>query len=236
MADAALTQADLDALRAYDTPTICNALEIVAPERRALGYTVKPLVCAYPDLPPIVGYACTATIRSTRPAGLSSAEARAKRIAYYDHVASGPGPRVVVIEDVDSAGVGFGAFWGEVQTTVHKGLGCMGCITNGSVRDIPMAAPGFQMIAGSIAPSHAWVHLVEIGVAVNVHGMTVKPGDIVHADRHGAVVVPAAVARQVPAAADLCARREAVILKAARDPGFTVDVLKKALASADEIH
>lgn len=231
-----LTQADLDALRALDTPTVCNALELVVPERRAIGFTVEPLVCAFPDLPPIVGYARTATIRSTRPAGLSAQDARAKRIAYYEHAASGPGPRIVVIEDVDTAGIGFGAFWGEVQTTVHKGLGCIGCVTNGSVRDIPQAAPGFQMIAGMVAPSHAWVHLVEIGGTVNVHGMTVKPGDLIHADRHGAVVIPIDAARKVPAAAQLCTRREAVILEAARKPGFNVDILKKALASADEIY
>jgi regulator of RNase E activity RraA len=236
MADAPLNQTELDALRSLDTPTVCNALELVAPARRATGFTVQPLVCAYPDLPPIVGYACTATIRSTRPSGQSPDEARKKRIVYYEHVAAGPGPRIVVIEDVDTAGIGFGAFWGEVQTTVHKGLGCIGCITNGSVRDIPQAAPGFQMIAGSIAPSHAWVHLVEIGGTVNVHGMMVKPGDLVHADRHGAVVIPHDVARKVPEAAGLCMRREAVILEAARKPGFNVDILRKALASADEIH
>jgi hypothetical protein len=96
-----------------------------------------------------------------------------------------------VIQDLDGPLVGFGAFWGEVQTTIHKGLGCLGVVTDGCVRDITMMAPGFQVLAGSITPSHAWVHLVDIGGAVNVGGMMVSDGDLIHADRHGAVVIPA---------------------------------------------
>ena len=94
-----------------------------------------------------------------------------------------------MIQDLDDI-VGFGAFWGEVQTNIHKALGCLGTITNGSIRDIPQVAPGFQMLAGSIAPSHAFVHVVDFGTNVNIHGMAVKSGDLIHADRHGAVVVP----------------------------------------------
>ena len=94
-----------------------------------------------------------------------------------------------MIQDLDDI-VGFGAFWGEVQTNIHKALGCLGTITNGSIRDIPQVAPGFQMLAGSIAPSHAFVHVVDFGGNVNIHGMAVKSGDLIHADRHGAVVVP----------------------------------------------
>ena len=94
-----------------------------------------------------------------------------------------------MIQDLDDI-VGFGAFWGEVQTNIHKALGCLGTITNGSIRDIPQVAPGFQMLAGSIAPSHAFVHVVDFGGNVNIHGMAVRSGDLIHADRHGAVVVP----------------------------------------------
>ena len=153
----------LEALGRYDTPTICNAMEIVAPERRLIGYTTKPLVCPFPDLPPMVGYARTVTIRSVLKSGLPAEEAAKRRIEYYEYVGTGFGPRITVIQDIDGADVGYGAFWGEVQSNVHKALGCLGVITDGSIRDIPQWAPGFQALAGSIGPSHAWVHAENFG-------------------------------------------------------------------------
>src|ERR1700732_762830 len=153
----------LEALGRYDTPTICNAMEIIAPERRLMGYTTKPLVCPFPDLPPMVGYARTTTIRSVFASGLSAAEQRKQRIAYYEYVGTGEGPRINVIQDIDGPDLGFGAFWGEVQSSVHKALGCLGVITDGSIRDIPQWAPGFQALAGSIGPSHARGHADRVG-------------------------------------------------------------------------
>ena len=226
----------LETLATFDTPTICNALEIVAPERRATGFTVRPLVCPFPDLPPIVGYAKTATIRSTHVHELSGKPAREQRIAYYEYMASKPTPSICVIQDLDGHEVGFGAFWGEVQSTVHKALGMRGVVTDGCIRDIPQWAPGFQALAGSIAPSHAHVHLAGFGQQVRVHGMLVKSGDLIHADRHGAVVIPENVAAKIPAACDLLARKEAVILDLARAPGFTVSMLREALQKMDDIH
>ncbi len=226
----------LETLKSFDTPTICNALEIVAPERRLTGFTAKPLVCPFPDLPPIVGYARTATIRTVNAPELTGKDARAQRIGYYEYVASKPGPTITVIQDLDGADVGFGAFWGEVQSAVHKGLGCLGVVTDGCIRDIPQWAPGYQALAGSIAPSHAHVHLADFGKEVRVAGMLVRSGDLVHADRHGAVVIPHEVAPKIKAACDLLARKEAIILEIARKPGFTVDQLKVALQKMDEIH
>ncbi|MGH6815349.1 MAG: RraA family protein [Hyphomicrobiaceae bacterium] len=224
-------------LAAYDTPTVCNALEIVDPTRRLTGFTTKPLVCPFPDLPPVVGYARTATIRATHAHELGPKDAQARRIAYYTYVASGgPVPQIVVIQDLDGADIGFGAFWGEVQSTVHKALGCVGVVTDGLIRDIPQWAPGLQVLAGAIGPSHAHVHLAGFGQEVRVAGMTVRSGDLVHADRHGAVVIPSAAAEKVPAACDLLARKEAVILDIARQPGFSVEKLRAALQKQDEIH
>ena len=173
----------LEALARYDTPTICNAMEIVAPERRLIGYTTKPLVCPFPDLPPMVGYARTVTIRSVLKSGLPADEQAKRRIAYYEYVGTGHGPRITVIQDIDGADVGYGAFWGEVQSNVHKALGCLGVITDGSIRDIPQWAPGFQALAGSIGPSHAWVHAESFGGEVRVAGMTVRSDDLIHADQ-----------------------------------------------------
>lgn len=226
----------LEALARYDTPTICNALEVVAPERRLTGFTTKPLVCPFPDLPPMVGYARTATIRATSASPLSAADARAQRVAYYEYCGTGIGPRISVIQDLDGANIGFGAFWGEVNSSVHKALGCLGVVTDGSIRDIPAWAPGFQALAGSIGPSHAYVHLAGFGESVCVAGMTVRSDDLIHADRHGAVVIPANIADKVPDAARLCERREEPILSIARSSSFTVEKLKEALAKSAEIH
>ncbi|MEY9130100.1 regulator of RNase E activity RraA [Bradyrhizobium diazoefficiens] len=131
----------LEALGRYDTPTICNAMEIVAPERRLIGYTTKQLVCPFPDLPPIVGYARTVAIRSVLKSSLPAEEQSKRRIEYYEYVGTGHGPRISVIQDIDGPDVGYGAFWGEVQSNVHKALGCLGVITDGSIRDIPQWAP-----------------------------------------------------------------------------------------------
>ncbi len=226
----------IEALRALDTPTICNALEIVAPERRALGFTTEPLVCARPKLAPIVGLARTATIRAKQPSELDGDALRDLRLGYYEHVAAGPMPAITVIQDLDQPSAGYGAFWGEVNTAVHKGLGCIGCVTDGSIRDLDDLAPGFQLIAGRVGPSHAHVHVVEFGKQVNVAGMIVSAGDIVHADRHGAVVIPASIVAEVPAAAGLLQRREAVILEAARGDGFSIETLRRAWADSADIH
>ena len=227
--------AALAALRAWDTPTICNALEVVVPHRRATGFTVGHLHCLDPALKPIAGYARTATFRSVEPSPLSPDAVKAKRTAYYEYVAAEPGPAVVVIQDLDP-NPGFGAFWGEVNTAVHKGLGALGCVTNGSIRDLDDCAPGFQLLAGKIGPSHAHGHIVDFGGQVNVAGMTVNDGDIVHADRHGAVVIPREAVAKITEAVDLLTRREAVILAAARGDGFDICVLKRAMANSAEIH
>ena len=159
MIDAAL----LEKLKTYDTPTICNALEIVDPARRLTGFTVRPLVCPFPALPPIVGYAKTASIRSTHAHELDAKKAREQRIGYYEYIADKPAPGIMVIQDLDGPDVGLGAFWGEVMSAVHKGLGLLGVVTDGSIRDIDQWAPGFQALAGSIMPSHAHVHLADYG-------------------------------------------------------------------------
>ena len=235
-AAAPLPASVLEALKRYDTPTICNAMEVVAPERRLIGYTTKPLVCPFPDLPPIVGYARTVAIRSVIKSGLSVTEQAARRIAYYEYVGTGFGPRISVIQDIDGADVGYGAFWGEVQSNVHKALGCLGVITDGSIRDIPQWAVGFQALAGSIGPSHAWVHAENFGGEVRVAGMTVKSDDLIHADRHGAIVIPYDLAARLPEACELCGRRETPILEIARAKDFSLEKLKEALKRSAEIH
>lgn len=221
------TQEQFEFLRSIDTPTVCNLLEVVAPERRGFGYTVRHLHCPFPGLPPMVGFAKTVTMRAQDRVPLGEAGYMAKRLDYLDYVVADPQPSIAVIQDIDEI-VGFGAFWGEVQTNIHKALGCLGTITNGSIRDIPQVAPGFQMLAGSISPSHAFVHVVDFGVNVNIHGMAVKSGDLIHADRHGAVVVPVNTIDGMKAAAPKLAANEARIIEAAKS-GKGVEAIKAAM-------
>lgn len=210
----------LDELRALDTPTVCNALEIVAPDRRGHGYTITPFFAPRPHLRPIVGYARTATVRSSTPPTGDPADAVHVRLAYYGYMGHGQGPTITVIEDVDDH-PGYGAWWGEVNTNVHQGLGSLGVITNGSIRDLEDSAEGFQLLAGMPSPSHAWIRVDSFGEPVTVHGMQVESGDLIHADRHGAVIVPVDVAAQIPQAAADIAAKEQVLIAASREPSFS---------------
>lgn len=230
-----VTPEDLAVLTQWDTPTICNALEEIVPERRGYGYTTSPLVALDPALPPICGFARTATIRAAEPSGESAADMAAKREAYYEYIAWGPKPTVVVIQDLDPR-PGYGAFWGEVMTHIHKGLGAVGGVTNGSIRDLKDSVRGFNLLAGEVGPSHAWVHVVDFDCQVTVYGLTVRTDDIVHADHHGAVMIPKDAVKKIPEAVARVARREAIILAAAKAPDFDIDKLKAAMKGAREIH
>ena len=219
---------DFSALAALDTPTVCNALEIVLGERRDTGFTRKMMFGAPGTIPAFVGRAATATTRAARRAGKED-----KRMAYY-RATCVPGA-VAVIEDLDDP-PGLGAFWGEVHSAVHAGLGVAGVVTSGSVRDLDMLDSRLPILAGGVSPSHACVEVEEVGVPVDIFGMAVKPGDIVHADRHGAVVIPENAAAEIPAAAELIVRREKEVLEAARRKDFSVEKLREALARGREIH
>jgi len=219
-------------LRKFDTPTICNALEIALGGRFITGFTRQRVIAAFPKLPPIVGYARTVNVRCSVP--FDPAGRKEKLLAYYDYLAKSPRPTISVVQDVDSQ-PGLGAFWGEVNTTVHFGLGCVGAITNGSMRDLDMMCPQFQCLAATLSPSHAFVQVVDFGKPVDVLGMAVGDNDIVHADYHGAVVIAQAALDKLPAAIDLMARKEKVILEAARQPGFSPQKMREAMAGAERV-
>jgi regulator of RNase E activity RraA len=230
-----LNAKELAALAEIDTPTICNTLDILAPDCRSKGFIVEPFVCLHPQMKPIVGYARTATCRAKEPSSVKGQAALDKRFAYWAYLDGGPKPAISVVQDLDGAQAGFGAFWGEVNSNIHKALGCLGTVTNGSIRDLDAFADGFQAIAGLVGPSHAHVHLVDFAVDVNVLGMVVRDGDLVHADGHGAVVIPHEIARDVVETSALQARRVAVILDACKGKGFSLDKLKKAYTDAAKV-
>lgn len=231
-----LTPELIRTLRAVDTPTVCNALELAMGGRSAQGFTYGTLVAAPAPLPPMLGYARTARIRAMAPSSLSAAEARQLRLDYYRHAAGSAAlPTIVVMQDLDER-PGTGSFWGEVNSAVHQGLGVAGVLTNGSVRDLGDLSPSFPILAGSVGPSHAFVHLVDIGTPVEVFGLRVAHDDLLHADHHGAVRIAPQYLHDLPRCIELTRRKEAPLLAAARSGDFTLDALAQAMRSADDIH
>jgi regulator of RNase E activity RraA len=218
MVDTALTPDLLDLLNRVDTPTVCNAIEVAQGRRGFAAFTRGTVRISDPGAV-MVGFAVTARIRAVTPPTEPAETIRARRMEYYRAMAEAPKPAVAVIEDLDGAAA-IGAFWGEVNTTIHKGFGLAGALTNGVMRDLGDMAPGFPVVAGSVGPSHGFVHVVEIGTPVTVFGLPVHPGDLIHADRHGALVIPAEV---IPALAGAILRMQAterLILDSARAEGF----------------
>lgn len=208
----------LSLLRSVDTPTILNAIEVAQGRRGFAGFTRGTLQCSDPTGGAMVGYARTAKIAGRAPSPDPPQVTRARRMAYYRHMAEAPKPAICVVEDVDGDAA-LGAFWGEVNVAIHKGFGLSGALTNGVMRDLGDLDPGFPVIAGSIGVSHGFVHVREIDTPVTMFGLTIAPGALVHADRHGAVVPDEVIAQLAGAIARLQAT-ERLILDPARRDGF----------------
>ena len=179
-----LTREQLDALAQFDTPTICNAIEGFGVRSRTEGFTWPELrMRAAMSDKAMVGYARTGVISARQPAAPAHS---AVMEAYYRQYEDFDLPMVAAIQDLDRVPVG--SFWGDVQATVHRALGCIGVITDGGVRDIEeVKKVGFYLFSKEVLISHAYIHMVEAGTAVDICGMTVRPGDLIHADSHGAM-------------------------------------------------
>lgn len=208
----------LNLLRRVDTPTVCNAIEVVQGRRGFANFTRGTMICTEPGRA-VVGFAVTAQIAALTPPTEPQEVIRVRRMEYYRTMHDAPKPSVAVVEDMDWPNC-IGAYWGEINTTVHKGFGMAGALTNGVVRDLGDLPAGFAVIAGSVGPSHGYVHVRSIGQPVRIMGMIVQPGDLVHADRHGAVVVPADMIAHIGAAIGKLQETERLILDPARRPGF----------------
>ncbi len=219
----------LDLMSRVDTPTVCNAIEVVQGKRGFQGFTRGTMVCTEPGRA-VVGYAVTAQIAALAPPTEPPEVIRARRMAYYKAMHDAPKPSVAVIEDLDFPNC-IGAYWGEINTTVHKGFGMAGALTNGVVRDLGDLPQGFPVIAGSIGPSHGYVHVRSIGEPVRVMGLEVRQGDLVHADRHGAVVVPAETVPRLAEAIRKLQATERLVLDPARRPGFDFAAFETAWAA-----
>ncbi|MEP4194838.1 MAG: RraA family protein [Aliishimia sp.] len=222
-----MTPSLLKTLRSVDTPSVCNAIEVAQGTRGFDAFTRGTMLCSAPDEPAIVGYARTAKIAALNAPTEPPEVIKSRRMAYYKHMAHAPMPAVAVVEDVDFPDC-IGAYWGEINTTVHKGFGLSGTLTNGVMRDLGDVPSGYPVVAGSIGPSHGFVHVKEIGTPVEIFGLNVTEGDLIHADRHGAVVIPNDVIDKLESAIVKLLSTEHLILEPSRKAGFDFDSFEKA--------
>ncbi|MGZ2256880.1 RraA family protein [Roseobacter sp. A03A-229] len=201
-------------LKTVDTPTVCNAIEVAQGQRGFNDFTRGTMLCSAPG-EAMVGYARTARIRAVTPPEEPPEVIRARRMAYYKYMAEGPRPGLAVVQDMDGAQA-IGAYWGEVNTNIHKSFGLSGALTNGVMRDLGDLPEGFPVVAGSIGPSHGFVHVLDFDAEVEIFGMRVAPGALVHADRHGAVVIPEDVVPRLSEAIATLMRSEKIVFDAVK--------------------
>jgi regulator of RNase E activity RraA len=192
-----LSQNDLEEIKKYDAPTICNAIEFFGIRPKTSGFMNTGISKVFCNSARTIGYACTAKISAMHPP-TDAQKALSER--YYESLHASPKPSITVIQDIDPAPIG--SFWGEVQATIHYSLGCAGVVTSGGVRDLDeVEAIGFEYYSSCILVSHAYIHLVESGGPVDVGGLSISPGELIFADKHGTVVIPDKVA---PHLAEAC--------------------------------
>jgi regulator of RNase E activity RraA len=212
-----------------DTPTVCNALVMLDPTLKGRLGTTGQVVPANPARGAVAGYARTARLISSEPSADPPEVIRARRFAYYAYVARGPRPSLVVMQDIGRR-PGFGCIWGGLNVALHKGLGLAGAVTDGAIRDLDDLAPDFFLLGGAVTPGAGFAHLIDFDTPVEVFGLRVDPGDLVQADRHGAVVIPTELAPRLEAAIDLVLRREKILFDAAAEPDFDHAKLLEAWA------
>src|SRR4051812_17492661 len=220
-----LTPLQLDELAKFPSPTIANAIETFQVRGRLEGVTDGRIRCLFPALGPVVGYACTAAIVSAEPA---SQPRRVSRRAYWEYLHAFGVPRISVVQDLSPTPGG--AYWGEINSTMHRALGSQGVITNGAVRDLDeVERLGFHFFASGVQVSHGYAHLEDFNCPVKLFGMQVKPGDLIHADKHGALVIPHSIAHQVAEAARQVEENEKPRLNACRLPN-PIDELDRLIS------
>jgi regulator of RNase E activity RraA len=226
--NAPLSEEQLQALRRLDACTLANTIETFQERLRNEGFVNHTVRSLFPDLAPMVGYAATITIRGSAPP--TAAGPYPDRTDWWDYILSLPAPRVLVIQDVATQ-PGLCSLVGEVHMNIVRALHCAGVVTNGSVRDIPAArSAGFHYFAGSVSVSHGYVHIVDVGQPVEIGGLTIRSGDLLHGDLHGVQTVPLAIAAQIPAVAAQIVAREQALIALCRSPDFTLEKLRAAVA------
>lgn len=210
----------LEELRSFPTPAVANGIEAFDIRPRDTGYMDASVRCMFPELGHAIGYAATATIRAKTPGDDSSRK-------LWKHVAETPSPRFVVVQDLDEP-AGIGSLWGEVNSNIHQAFGAVGVMTNGCVRDLDeMRALGFHAFAGSVGVSHAYVHVEEVALTVQIGGLVVDPGDLLLGDQHGVIAIPTEIAAELPAAIRKIEEGERAVIATFRAPDFSPDAFTK---------
>jgi regulator of RNase E activity RraA len=221
----ALKAEQIEALRRLDACTLANAIETFHERLRNEGFVDSSVRCLFPQLHPMVGYAATVKIRGSAPPTADGSYA--PRTDWWDYIVSLPTPRVVVVQDASSR-PGLGSLVGAVHMNILRALHCAGLVTNGAVRDIPAAqSAGFHYFAGCVSVSHAYTHIVEIGKPVEIGGLKIQPGDLLHGDLHGVQSIPLDIAAEIPSSAARIAAREQAIIAFCRSAGFSLEKLRE---------
>lgn len=232
-----LEPAALEKLRQMDSCTVANAIETFGVRLRNAGFSDATVRCMLEDLPPLVGYAATVRIRTSEPP--MEGDRYYYRLDWLEHVLSVPEPRVLVVEDMDPL-PGRGAFVGDVHMNVLKALGCAGVVTNGAVRNVDAARDlHFQIFARTLSVSHAFAHIVDFGVPVALGHLNVRPGDLLHGDRHGIQTVPLEIAPRVADVARQMLGEERHIIELCKSGDFTLEKLRaeaEALGARRKAH
>lgn len=214
-----LTHTHLLQLKRWNTPTIYNGWEAITTHDRTRGWFNREETRDFmPQMGPMVGYAVTVVVEPSNPA---HKEANANAwTEYRSYVASAPGPKIVVVQDLDKPEV-IGSFWGEVNANTHRALGCVGTITDGAIRDVDeMTNAGFKAIARRLCVGHAYVHPVRWNCEVEVFGTPVRPGALIHADKHGFLMIPEEDQERIVEAARFMDENECnTVIAAARESG-----------------
>lgn len=219
-----VSQETFDRLKQYDSATIANAIEKFKVRPDTVGYTGPEIKCVFPEMGVMLGYAVTGVMG---PRDIGEAGWRDGWLAYTQAIEDSPQPAICVIEDSPLWPMQ-GALVGEVMATVMKNLGSLGCITNGGVRDIDQVREmGFQYHASGVIVSHGQVKFHSVSQPVRLGRLEVRPGDLVHADLQGVVVIPFEIADRVPEAADSILEREAEIMQVAKSAGFKAADLRR---------
>jgi regulator of RNase E activity RraA len=222
-----MTSEIFEAIRRLDTCTVSNAIETFNLRLRNEGFADATVRCMFAHLSPMLGYAVTAKIRCSGPP--TEGHAYLDRTDWWNHVLSVPAPRVVVIEDIDKK-PGRGALLGEVHANILLALGSIGAVTNGAVRDLPaVQASGFHFFAGNPAVSQSYVHIVSIGQEVQVGGLKINPGDLLHGDCHGVLSIPLEIAPKLPQVAARLQEKERRLIGLCRAADFSLEKLRQAV-------
>jgi regulator of RNase E activity RraA len=225
-----VSKADFEALQGMDTCTVSNAIERLNVRLRNEGFIAGALRCRFQNFPPMLGYAVTGRIRSSSPP--MAGRCYYDRMDFWEYLATVPAPRVMVLQDADPR-PGFGAFVGEIHATIGLALDCIGCVTNGAVRDLPsVKALGFHLFSGNVAVSHAYAHLIEFGAPVEIGGLKIAPGDLIHGDCHGVQTIPTEIISEIPAEAARILCSEDKLKKYCQSRQFSLEGLSERLRKA----